>query len=87
MVKKVLTKGLTGPIIEAYRKGGRYRTKNGQAKKDFEKSKKVLDKQNRTRYTNSVPNTNTQPDVKKYVPNKRRSSYENRNVPLLLSHR
>ena len=87
MVKKVLTKGLTAFIIKAYRKGGRYRTKIRSSQKDLKKSKKVLDKQNRTRYTNSVPNTNTQPDVKKYVPNKRRSSYENRNVPLLLSHR
>lgn len=85
--KKVLTKGFTAFIIKAYRERGRYRTKKRSSKKDLKKSKKVLDKQNRTRYTNSVPNTNTQPDVKKYVHNKRRSSYENRNVSLLLSHR
>lgn len=72
--------------LQTAREGGTER-KTVKSKKDLKKSKKVLDKQNKVRYTNSVPNTNTTGRKEIRPTNEKENRYENRNVSLLLSYR
>lgn len=58
-VQKSVDKRLYSLYNKGVPRGRAVQNENRQAKKDLKKSKKVLDKQNKVRYTNSVPNTNT----------------------------